>query len=160
MNPVYFKMPLPTLPYEIRACIFFFLDDWILAELIPEVFWAIAPHRFKSLRLGGNRMEPFPQMPLVNLYPNCGHFVHKLSVSSDPDSTPVIIRFLEQLPPNNNLNHLALVLSTNNGSSYISADIPYIDLIQNVVELSNSLTRLSFIDIIPCANLINVLLND
>jgi len=145
---------MPTLPRETLARIFFFLDDLTLAESIPEIFWAIAPHRFRFLRLGQKYGEPArAQMRLVNKYPNCGNFVEQLTILCDLESSSTVRRFLENFPGHNKLNHLTL--SRSMPSPPFLTDIPYSSLLQNVLNKCYDLARLSFIDMVPCSLLIH-----
>jgi hypothetical protein len=74
-------MSSPVFPLEIRARIYNLLDDHTITELVPEVFWAIAPTFFKDLRIGasyGSEEEQL-QNDLVQLHPLSGNFVSLLN---------------------------------------------------------------------------------
>ncbi|KAF8808577.1 hypothetical protein BYT27DRAFT_7255377 [Phlegmacium glaucopus] len=120
-------MPLPILPLEVLSMIFVYLEDLELAQEIPQVFWAIAPHSLRRLCIGWNLSSTrnLLQSQLVQIYPNCGHFVEQLTLMTDHRSAPTITAFLEQFPPYHKIRHLTLSDSNSANSFWSPTHMPY-----------------------------------
>ena len=154
-------MPPPLLPLilplEIRYHIFQLLNDKTLALEYPEVFRAIAPDFLRELRVG--RSYPFDierfQNQFVEIYPSCGVYAHLLTLVADPSSVNLITNFLQSFPFPNNLKHLRIEESKLPGTFWSAESLPYLNLLEELLASSPTLTRLSFYNFRPCSSLIS-----
>jgi hypothetical protein len=149
-------MPLPTLPLEIRSSIYEMHDDINLAKYIPEVFEAMAPSFFQILKLGKRTDTQIDniQTELAAIYPNSGRFARQLTIYPDKSSVSTITKFLEKTSNFSKLEQLRLSFSWTEEAYTLSNTLPFLKLIERVIETSDQLKRLSF-NIQPCPSLVD-----
>jgi hypothetical protein len=137
---------LPSiLPLEIRSRIYLFLDDWVLAEQVPEVFWALSQEifRFCSLGIKANGEQGI-QTRLAQMYPTTGNLVERLILMTDPITVKIIRKFLINFPTQRKLKHLCISLSPHDKSYIEAASLPYFKNLKKLISNSSNMTRLSF----------------
>ena len=128
----------------------------------PGCPFAVCPlksvHKFRVLTIGRSLSFPTGQVQtqLVKIYPNCGCFVEKLNLMTDVTSVDIITQFLTQFPSQHKLKHLRLALSPTIQSFWSSGQLPYLELLIDLVATSSDLTRLSFNNVQPLFLLIDV----
>lgn len=149
---------LPSiLPLEVKSLIWVLLDDKILAKDHPEVFWAIAPDylRFLTIGISFKSLDAVLQTGLVDIYPECGHLVERLTLMTDILSIDIINDFLQNFPTHRKLRHLCINLSPVALSLRFPTQLPYFQPLINLIAESPNMTRLSFENIQPHYELIN-----
>lgn len=169
-------MTFPKFPPEIRSRIYANLDDISVAKDIPEVFLAIAPRLFRHLVIGipnehfiyderhgyaERRLDDSPPLDnspplydlsteLVQIYPDSGRFVEKLTLFPDAHSVDTINALLTQTRHFTKLEYLHISY----GGYETAASLPYRNLLERVITSSERLTRITF-NIQPCASLVD-----
>jgi hypothetical protein len=151
-------MPNPTLPLEIRSAIYQNLDNPTIAKDIPEVFWAIVPNFFRHLTLGVQHSIGYSpetlQTKLVKRYPESGGFVEELTLYAERASVTFVSNFLKKTPVFRKLKHIRILYSGLDNSYSFANEIPYLDVLEDVIKNADALTRLSFESINPCSTLL------
>jgi hypothetical protein len=149
---------LPTnLPLEVRSRIWGLLDNKFLAKYLPEVFWSIAPNYLRFLSIGRSMrsQNDLLQTELVGIYPNCGHLVERLTILTDIAYQDITTNFLNDFPTHRKLLHLSINLSPTNDTIFSAGQLPYLELLVDLIAESPDMLRLSFGDVHPHYTLIN-----
>ena len=154
-------MPLPLLPsflpLEIRSIIYVMVDELVLAKSHPEVFWALAPRHLRTLTIGRSLnffINPKLLTQLADLYPSCGRYVRSLTLMTDIETIHIITRFLENFPTHRQLQTLKIEKALVKDSYYYVQSLPWLELINELVLSTPTLTRLTFSKVYPASSLI------
>lgn len=142
---------LSNLPLEVRRRILVYIGQISLARHYPEYFWAIAPEILRVLVLGKNDDNSHISVhsELALLYPASACFIEKLTLICNWSSTNAITFFLERFPHHRRLKHLTIRSNFLVRSYYAYVELPYQNLLDELLECTPCLTRLSFIEFQP-----------
>ena len=133
------------------------VDKLVLAKSHPEVFWALAPRHLRTITIGRSLnffINPKLLTQLADLYPSCGRYVHSLTLMTDVQTISIITQFLENYPTHRQLKTLRIKKSLVKDLYYYVQSLPWLDLINELVLSTPTLTRLTFSKVYPSSSLI------